>query len=317
MALDHLEATFNEVLTKRAIGLLQDRADFAVINGAVPMIPTDKISGTFKAWKAEDFRRRNSELRGDTAKFKRVNTHLKDISYTCEEMGYEEMIGDRNRVEGQVEDLSAKMAEDAYATFDIKLVDLLVTGAFGAEYTGHATTPDATHFIQWSEATSTPIADIKKYKAVVKAKIGVNPDSLLLSEDVFIALTENAQILARLRNDADKEVTAQTLAKFFGLKNIYVMAGAETTSNQGQATQTIANIASDIALLYYKGNTVGPVTPSTLKCYYNTKESGPNGVSILDYRDPSIKADILQLVQDFTIVIQMKEGGVLLLDVLK
>ena len=26
--------------------MLQDRADFAVINGAIPMVPTDKISGT-------------------------------------------------------------------------------------------------------------------------------------------------------------------------------------------------------------------------------------------------------------------------------
>ena len=38
--LQHTDAQFDEVLTKRAVALLEDRTDFAVVNGAIPMIPT-------------------------------------------------------------------------------------------------------------------------------------------------------------------------------------------------------------------------------------------------------------------------------------
>ena len=48
---------------------------------------------------------------------------------------------------------------------------------------------------------------IKKMKLEIKHALGVNPDSLLITEDIFNALTENATILARLRCDADKELT--------------------------------------------------------------------------------------------------------------
>ena len=59
--LQHTDAQFDEVLTKRAVALLEDRTDFAVVNGAIPMIPTTVFNGNYKVWKAADFRRRNIE----------------------------------------------------------------------------------------------------------------------------------------------------------------------------------------------------------------------------------------------------------------
>ena len=317
--LDYTTAQFNEVLTKRAIALLEDREDFACINGAIPMIPTTVLNGTYKMWKASDFRRRHSEKHANGTEFKRVNTQLEDKTYSLEEYGYEEVIPDRGRLEGQAEDISMQMVEGGYATYDIALATKLVAGVFGADFTGHATTADATHFIQWSEATSNPVKNIDDYKAIIKAKIGTNPDSLLVNQDVFNALKNNATILALLKTTEDKILDASKLARFFGLKNVYVMASAETTTNQGQATQTIAQIASDVALLYYRGAGNGPVSPTTLKCYYNTATygAGNNGVIIQDYREPKIASDVIQLVQDFDLVVPMPEGGLLLSDVIK
>lgn len=311
MALDHIKAQFNEVLTKRAIALLEGREDFACINGAIPMVPTTIFNGTYKVWKASDFRRRNAELRAGGTEFKRVNTQLEDKTFACKQYGYEEAIDDRDRVEGQVEDISAKMVEDGYATYDLALASKLTTGIFGADKTGGSS------FIKWSDATSTPVANIDAYKAEIKAKIGVNPDSLLVTEDVFIALKNNKEILGLLKTTEDKKLTAEKLAYFFGLKNVYVMASAETTTNQGQATQTIANIKSDVALLYYRGVGNGPTAPTTLKCYYNTQTygAGSMGIIIQDYREEKITSDIIRLVQDFDLVVSMPEGGIFLTDV--
>lgn len=317
--LQHTDAQFDEVLTKRALALLEDKSDFAVASqGAIPMIPTEVYNGTYKVWKAADFRRRNVEKRANGAEFKRVNLGVEDKSFSCVEEGYEVPVADRNRLPMEMEDTTAKMVEDGFAQFDIRLAEKMTTSVFTEYRTGHATTADSTHFIQWNKAAATPITDIKAYKKVIKQKLGVEPDSLLISEDTFTALTENAQILARMSSYTDKDVTKEKLAMFFGLKNIYVMASAQTTTADGQATQTVGGIAPDRALLYYRGTTDGALIPSTVKCFYNTANygAGSNGIIIQTYREEKITSDIARIVQDFVVEVSMPEGGLLLDDVL-
>lgn len=316
--IQHTDAQFDEVLTKRAVALLEDRTDFAVVNGAIPMIPTEVYNGNYKVWKASDFRRRNIEKRANGTEFKRVNLGVEEKTFSCEQEGYEIAVADRNRLVGEFEDTTAKMVEDAYANFDIRLAEKMTTSIFTANKQGKSASPATNEFLQWDVAGSNPIADIKKYKEEIKIKLGVAPDSLLVSEDVYIALTENATILARLRTDADKEITTEKLAKFFGLDNIYVMAGAKTTSADGQPTQTIGHIQTKVALLYYKGKMAGATNPSAVKCFYNTNTygAGTNGIIIQTYREERITSDIARVVQDFTIVVSMPEGAILLYDVI-
>lgn len=322
MALQHTEAQFDEVLTKKAVALYEDRMDFAVAGqGAIPMVPTTVIVGTYKKWTAADFRRRNVEKRASGTDFKRINVALEDVAYKCEEQGFESAIDDRdaNQVEGAFEDMSMKMVEDGFANLDIQLVAQMTSSVFTNYKTGHATTPSTTAFIQWSEALSTPIDDIDKYKAEIKGKLGQNPDSLLLSEDVFTALKKNAQIIARMSSYTDKIVTVEKLKEFFGIRNIYVMAGTYTSTEDGQATQTIADIATDVALLYYRGTNDSAFSPSAVKCFYNTSNGGgaTNGITLETYRDNRKRSDVARLVQDFAIKATMPEGALLLLDVLK
>ena len=322
MALQHTEAQFDEVLTKKAVALYEDELDFAVAGqGAIPMIPTTAIVGTYKKWTAADFRRRNVEKRASGTDFKRINLGLEDVAYKCEEQGYEFALDDRDagQVEGAFEDAAMKMMEDGFANLDIVLATSMTSSIFTNYKTGHASTADTAHFIQWSEATSTPIDDIDKYKAAIKGQLGTNPDSLLLSEDVFLALKKNAQILARMSSYTDKIVTIEKLKEFFGLKNIYVMAGTYTSTADGQATQTIADIATDVALLYFRGVNDSAFSPSAVKCFYNTSNNGgaTKGMTLETYRDNQKRSDVARLVQDFAIKATMPEGAMLLLDVLK
>lgn len=316
--LQHTDAQFDEVLTKRAVALLEDRTDFAVVNGAIPMIPTTVFNGNYKVWKAADFRRRNIEKRANGAEFKRVNLGVEEKTFSCEQEGYEISVADRNRLEGEMEDTTAKMVEDAYAQFDIRLAEKLTADNFPNYKTGTATGTGDNEFVKWDAANSNPIANIKAFKAEIANRLGVAPDSLLVTEDVYVALTENATILARLRTDADKDVTAEKLAKFFGLKNLYVMASAATATADGQDDQEIDYIKTGTALLYYRGTVDGPTNPSAVKCFYNTNTygAGTKGIIIQTYREEKITADVARVVQDFTIVVSMAEGAILLTDVI-
>lgn len=311
MALDHIKAQYNEVLTKSAYALLEDQMDFACVNDAIPMIPTTIRNGNYKVFKASDVRRRHAELRAGGTEFKNVNTQLEDKSFACKQRGYEENVDDLDRVENHMESLSEIMMENGMATYDIELATKLTTGVFGADKTGGSS------FTKWSDPSSTPIKNIDDYKAEIKAKIGTNPDSLIITQDVFSALKNNTEILGRLKTTEDKKLTLEKLAFFFDLKNVYLMASAQTTTNQGQATQTISNIKSDIALLYFRGLGNGPVAPTTIKCYYNTQTygAGTKGIILQDYRKEHITSDCLRLVLDFDIVVSMPEGGIFLTDV--
>lgn len=298
----HTEALFDEVLTKRAVALLEDRADFAVMNGAIPLIPTGgALLGNYKVWKASDFRRRNIVRRASGTDFHRADLGLEPKAFRLEQMGYEIAIDDRENLPGEMESVSAKMVEDAYANLDIELGKMLTATVF---------TNNTAVTTAWSNASSTPIEDVENAIQAVKGRLGVKADTMLISEDVLVALKNNAQILARLRTDADKIITLEKLAGFFGLKNIYVMAGTETTSADGQEPATFGAIATAKCLVYFKGSE-GVTAPSAIKCFYNDNET--RGMAIIEtYRDNFKRSDIVRVVQDFDIVVTMVEGAQLL-----
>ena len=77
--LEHTDVQFDEVLTKKAIALLEDRDDFVVANGAIPMIYTDKFNGNYKKYKDADMRRRGIALRAGGEEFKKFTLGLYDI----------------------------------------------------------------------------------------------------------------------------------------------------------------------------------------------------------------------------------------------
>ena len=323
MALTNTQAQFNEVLTKRAIALLEDRDDFAVVSqGAIPMVPVTAYVGTYKKWKASDFRRRYIENRAAGTDFKRINLQLQDVAFACTQKGYEIPIDDRHaaQVEGALENTSAKQVEDGFAQFDIEFAAAMTTTNFTNYLTGVASgsQSEGTSFVKWSDTTnSTPIDDVMYAKTAVKNRIGVYPDSLAISEDVFLKLKKNAQILARMSTYTDKIVTIEKLKMFFELKNLYVLRGSATSTNEGQATQTAGLISSGQALLYFRGNG-GPFDAATVQVFYNTQTygSGSNGIIIQTYRDENKTSDISRIVQDFTIVISMPEGAELFYSVL-
>lgn len=313
--LEHTDVQFDEVLTKKAIALLEDRDDFVVANGAIPMIYTDKFNGNYKKYKDADMRRRGIALRAGGEEFKKFTLGLEPKVFNCKQYGVDFPVDDRDRLEDSLETAGNKMVEDAMFNYDAKLAELMVAGNFGLDIQGVDSNPTAgTQCLKWTNANSNPIADIDKAKSAIKAKIGRNPDTLIITEDVFEALKQNAHILGTvLRTDADRIVTVDKLAYLFGVKNVYVMQAVETTTNEGQEAQTIDFLAKGKALLYFRGNVDGATNPSTIKAFVNDQVygRGTKGIILQTYRLPLIASDVVRVVQDFDIVIEIAGGGAL------
>jgi hypothetical protein len=103
---------------------------------------------------------------------------------------------------------------------------------------------------RWDTTTSKPIDDIKDAKEVVRKKIGVRPNTLVLSASSFEALCEHASIVDRIKYSALGIVNTDLLKQLLGIQNIVIGDGV-TLPKTGE---TFGDIWGDNAVLAYVKN---------------------------------------------------------------
>lgn len=110
---------------------------------------------------------------------------------------------------------------------------------------------------RWTQSGSTPIADVIAARSVIRRNTGVDPNVLAVSQVVFDALTQHAQFVDRLKYTSSASVTAELMARLFGVQEVVVGAGSYLDDSD-----TAVDIWGKDAVLAYvpKGGTF--LTPS-------------------------------------------------------
>lgn len=103
---------------------------------------------------------------------------------------------------------------------------------------------------KWDQSTSTPISDVKDAKEAIRKKIGVRPNTLVLSASSYEALCEHASIIDRIKYSQTGVVTMDLLKSLFGIQNVMV-ADAVTLAKTGS---NFNDIWGDNAVLAYIKN---------------------------------------------------------------
>lgn len=103
---------------------------------------------------------------------------------------------------------------------------------------------------QWSHASSLPIAAIEAAKEVIRGKIGMRPNTLLLGAPAFAALKQHSTVVDRIKYTGRDSATPELLASLLGLQRvvvgdaIYVDADGNTVDVWGKdAILAFTNIA--------------------------------------------------------------------------
>lgn len=103
---------------------------------------------------------------------------------------------------------------------------------------------------QWSHASSLPIAAIEAAKEVIRGKIGMRPNTLLLGAPVFAALKQHSTVVDRIKYTGRDSATPELLASLLGVQRvvvgdaIYVDADGNTVDVWGKdAILAYTNIA--------------------------------------------------------------------------
>lgn len=143
---------------------------------------------------------------------------------------------------------------------------------------------------QWSDyGNSDPITNVQTWKDAVKSAVGLVPNTLMLSYDVYSMLLNHPAFLERRKYTALGIVDTTLLSQVFQIPNVVVADAQENTALEGQ-TDSMSYIFSKKAWLFYVTSRPGKKTVSA--GYTLRHDIGGLARQVERWRDPN--ADMKQ-----------------------
>jgi hypothetical protein len=289
----------NQTLTDWALHYSNQLTDFQADNLA-PIVPSKKRSNSYYTYEKADWFRDSMVVRGDGAPVPmagyRVNA---DASYTIQTWSIGKAIDDQtedNEDDPLDSDQDATMfvmnaerirREKAFAAA------CLATSKWGVDVTGNtsASVYGSNTVAQWDDGDASPFEDVAYYKTYVKVRTGLEPNVMCVGRQVWDALKNSADVLARItggsHNANPAKVTRQMVAELFELEELVVMEAVENTAIEG-AAMVGAFIAGKHGLLMHRNKAAGRKGATAVKTFtWQRPKTDANGIAILKHQaDP-------------------------------
>lgn len=300
----------NRPLTQISIAYLQDQDSF-VADTVFPNIGVQKQSDRYFTYDRGEFNRDEAQLRAPSTE-SAGGTYTVDSTptYFAETFAFHRDIDDQVRANSD-----EPLMPDREATEFVTLKGLIkretrwrdsyfVTGLWSFEVTGVAAAPSAGEFLQWNDAASTPIEDIRTGKREVQRDTGFRPNKLVIGRDVFDILIDHPDIIARLDRGQTPVGPAlanrQALAAIFELDEVLIMDAIQNLAEKG-ATPAHDFIGGKNALLIYAAPSPGLMTPSAGYTFSWTGLLGStsSGIRISKFRADLLKSDRVEMDMSF------------------
>lgn len=99
---------------------------------------------------------------------------------------------------------------------------------------------------QWSSNGGDPVAVVETGKEVIRSRIGVRPNTIVMGASVYSSLKFHSKLQAALGSNETKLITVEHLKTLFGVPNILIgdaLAGDSTTSDIWSDNLTMAYVS--------------------------------------------------------------------------
>jgi hypothetical protein len=261
----------NGPLTNVSIAFIQNEENF-IASRVFPNVPVAKQSDLYFTYNQSDFWRNEVELRAPGAETAGSGHRLTTDSYRCDVYAIHRDIDDQVRANAD-----APINLDREATIWLTQQLLLnketdfVTNYFatsiwtggtgGGDITGVAAAPGANEVLQWNDANSTPIEDIREQIVEVAENTGRRPNTLSIGPRVWAALMDHPDILDRIKFTQKGVVTMDLFASLLDLDNVRVGWASRDTAAEG-ATDVLSFFWGSAALLTYAPPSASLMEPS-------------------------------------------------------
>lgn len=258
----HSDLHVSAPLTALSVAYSNDQS-VSVHDKVFPVIPVQKQADKYFIYDRQDFLRTDAKRRAPGAEIATSGWRLSTDNYFCDRYGLGVDIDDpaRANADPAVSDLDGDAVR--FITEDLRLrreKDWITDFFTTSIWTGASSTQDmtgqaapastTTNFLQWNDAGSTPIEDIRGEMTAVQKRIARRPNTLVLGTEVWTALADHPDILDRIKYTERGVVTTDLIAALLDLKNVYVSSMVEDTAKEGAAA-SIGYQAGKHAALYY------------------------------------------------------------------
>jgi len=234
----------NALLTDMSAMYAQE-ADGFIARDVFPIIPVTKISDRYVVYSRADFNRNQMQKRAPSTTVKNIGYRVDtNPTYMCDVWALGKPIDDQ--VRGNADSIFNLDLEATRLLSTQSLINREYTwmstffqpGVWSNLWTGGAasggaypTTPPPSNassytFMKWSNASSTPIQDIRQLKQIVQLTSTYRANKMVISRPVFDVLLDHPEFVDRVKygQTAPKpaKVVLETLAAIFEMDTVHV-----------------------------------------------------------------------------------------------
>lgn len=284
----------NRPLTNISIAYIQKASDM-VADKVFPIVPVMKQGDRYFVYDKEYWFRTGAQKRAPGTETAGTGFHVDNTpSYFADVWGVHQDVDDQTRTNA---DQPLNLDRDA-TLFVTQQLLLRRELQFFTQYFKTSTWTGAADFTpttKWDVAGSDPMKDVDAKKTEVKSKTGFTPNTLVVADDVFYALRNNAAVLDRIKYTEKGIVTEALLAALFGVEKFLVASAVINTAAQGAAV-AMQFIATKMCLLVYANPAPSLMQPSGgyIFSWQGMFGGGVQGNRIKSYRMEELASDRIE-----------------------
>lgn len=218
----------------------------------MPVVGVPRIKDSVRTFNQGDWLRNQADLRTDSDRGPRGGYRVGTTTYECLEYSMSTDITDRERdLASIVDDPDADATDFCSDQVNLKMEKLVAASVFTAGNYASGNTATLSGTDQWSDGTSDPIGKIRDAKETVSAKIGFEPNTLVIGMAVWRQLQDHPDIVERFFHTQTGIIKPNMVSDLFEVDRLLVGASIEATSAEGVSTVTTARIWGKQAALLY------------------------------------------------------------------
>lgn len=312
----------NVPLTNISIAYIQNAANFVAAR-VFPNIPVSKQSDRYYTYERGDFNRDEMQERAPSAETAGSGYNLDNTpTYYAPVYGFHKDIPDQVRsnadsVLNPDREATIFVTQKALIKRESLFVDTYFkNGVWGTDIAGVAASPTGSQVLQWNDANSTPIENVRTGKTAVLESTGFEPNTLVISQRVYDALADHPDIIDRIKysggigNENPAQASVRLLAQLFEVERVMVAKGIKNTANEGAAAAH-SFIAGKHALLCYSAPEPGLMTPTAGYTFSWTGHlgAGAEGGRIKQFRMEQLASDRVEIEMSFALKLVAADLG--------
>lgn len=261
----------------------------------MPIFNVGKSSGTYPVVTIAQLLQTRDLKRDARGGYSRSGFTFGEDSYQTREYGTEEPIDDK-----EVELYGDYFSVELLST--MRAVEAVLNGAEQRMVTAlTALSQTVAASVAWSNKnTAAPLDDFATARNAIWAATGIWPNAIAMSRNKFNHLIDCAQIIDRIKSNANYEVqrgeiTESMVASAFDVDQVIVSGTAKNTAAEGQSA-VVASTWTDGTVLVGKIATTNDVKEPCVGRTFHWSGDGSQPLGTIEtYRDETVRGDVVRV----------------------